>query len=114
MQNYKSLKGLTHTDTEELRDYIEANSNVKHVYMNKAMERLQEINRAKSPARRSNDAELDHQAEMMYANFIYDVHDKIVASTNLTGSDSYEQWIKTIQRNEILEGLEESIVGSDY
>ncbi|MEE6717017.1 hypothetical protein [Schleiferilactobacillus harbinensis] len=101
-------------DTEELRHYIEANSNVKHAYMNKAMEQLQEINRAKSPARRSNDAELDHQAEMMYANFIHDVHDKVVASTNLTGSDSYEQWINTIQRNEILESLEESIVDSDY
>lgn len=101
-------------DTEELRNYIEANSNVKHVYMNKAMEQLQEINRAKSPARRSNDAELDHQAEMMYANFIHDVHDKVAASTNLTGSDSYEQWVNTIQRNEILESLEESIVDSDY
>ncbi|ERL64236.1 hypothetical protein [Schleiferilactobacillus shenzhenensis] len=101
-------------DTDELADYIEQNSNVKTVWMEKVIAHLNEVNDHRAPAKRWNKAIIQHQADRMYDDFINDVHDKIMMAANVKASDSAQTWANTIEQNEILDNLEESIADTEF
>lgn len=101
-------------DVEELQEYIEQNSGIKQAFMDKTLEFLNQVNKAKAPANRQNKEMIQHQADRQYDTFVQQIYDKILAGTPLHSSDSAERWATVIEEAEILDNIEESIVDSDY
>lgn len=93
----------------ELENYLEENSKVKNIFINKAQEFQQEKNRRRQPAKRLNEARINRIVDKMWGQVLENIHDSI--AKQLKGNTSYlgGKWRQFIEDNEILDMLEESM-----
>lgn len=96
-------------EIKELETYLEENSKVKTIFIEKAIEFQQEKNSKKQPAKRLNEAKINRIVDKMWDQVLGNIHDSIMKQ--LKGKTSYlgGKWTQFIEDNEILDMLEESM-----
>ncbi|WP_369901392.1 hypothetical protein [Lactiplantibacillus plantarum] len=99
---------------EQLQEYIANNSQVQNIFMNKAVDYLNGKNKKRQPAKKWNEARIQRQAEKMYAQVIEDLYNKLHRQVKANRFTPAETWIKFINENEVLDGLEESMIELEF
>lgn len=101
-------------EIKELETYLEENSKVKSIFMEKTMEFQQEKNAKKQPAKRLNEAKINRIVDKMWDQVLESIHNSIMKQMN--GNINYlgDKWPQFIEDNEILDMLEESIESIEF
>lgn len=98
---------MTQLNPSELQAYLAQNSQVEHLFMEKALPYLNDKNLKRAPARRYNSAIIQRQADKLYDEFTAQIHGKI--TQQLHGHKDREDWLRFIDSNNLLEELEDSM-----
>ncbi|RRK11747.1 hypothetical protein D1831_01355 [Lactiplantibacillus garii] len=93
-------------DNETLKTYLETNSQVVTIFMDKATAFLNKQNMERLPARRFNDAEINRKAEKMLDDVITKIHDQIQPHTR---EQTPAAWDQFLSENDVLDDLELSM-----
>lgn len=101
-------------EIKELETYLEENSKVKTIFMDKALEFQQEKNAKKQPAKRLNEAKINRIVDKMWDQVLESIHNSIMKQ--MKGNINYlgDKWPQFIEDNEILDMLEESIESIEF
>ncbi|WP_076635635.1 hypothetical protein [Lactiplantibacillus plantarum] len=99
---------------EQLQQYVADNSQVETIFMGKATDYLNGKNKKRQPAKRWNEAMIQRQAEKMYAQVVEDLYNKLHTQVKANRFTPAEKWIKFINENEVLDGLEESMIELEF
>ena len=101
-------------EIKELETYLEENSKVKSIFMEKALELQQEKNAKRQPAKRLNEAKINRIIDKMWDQVLGNIHDSIMRQ--LKGKTSYlgDKWPQFMEDNEILDMLEESMESIEF
>lgn len=94
----------------QLQKFISDNSQVEVIFMQKAFEYLNSKNKKRQPAKRWNEEQITRQAEKMYAQVVEDLYNKLHTQVKANRFTPAEKWIQFINQNEVLDGLEESMI----
>lgn len=101
-------------DTEQLQQYVAENSQVETIFMEKTLAYLNMKNKKRQPAKRWNETRVQRQADKMYAQVIDDLYAKLHTQVKANRFTPASEWIKFIDENEVLDGLEESMMELDF
>lgn len=71
-------------------------------------------NKKHQPAKRWNEAMIQRQAEKMYTQVVEDLYNKLHTKVKANRFTPAEKWIKFINGNEVLDGLEESMIELEF
>lgn len=101
-------------EIKELETYLEENSKVKTIFMEKSLEFQQEKNAKKQPAKRLNDAKINQIIDKMWDQVLENIHESVMKQ--LKGNTSYlgGKWRQYIEDYEILDMLEESMESIEF
>lgn len=99
---------------EQLQQYIADNSQVEAIFMGKAMDYLHGKNKKRQPAKKWNEARIQQQSEKMYAQVVEDLYVQLHTQVQANRFTPADKWIKFINENEVLDGLEESIIELEF
>lgn len=99
---------------EQLQQYVADNSQVETIFMGKSTDYLNGKNKKRQPAKRWNEAMIQRQAEKMYAQVVEDLYNKLHTQVKANRFTPAEKWIKFINENEVLDGLEESMIELEF
>ena len=94
----------------QLQKFISDNSQVEAIFMQKSFEYLNSKNKKRQPAKRWNEEQITRQAEKMYAQVVEDLYNKLHTQVKANRFTPAEKWIQFINQNEVLDGLEESMI----
>ncbi|WP_436697247.1 hypothetical protein [Lactiplantibacillus pentosus] len=97
-------------NTVQLQKFISDNSQVEVIFMQIAFEYLNSKNKKRQPAKRWNEEQITRQAEKMYAQVVEDLYNKLHTQVKANRFTPAEKWIQFINQNEVLDGLEESMI----
>lgn len=104
------IYGGAQMNTVQLQKFISDNSQVEVIFMQKAFEYLNSKNKKRQPAKRWNEEQITRQAEKMYAQVVEDLYNKLHTQVKANRFTPAEKWIQFINQNEVLDGLEESMI----
>lgn len=99
---------------EQLQEYVADNSQVETIFMRKAVDYLNGKNKKRQPAKKWNDARIQRQTEKMYSQVVEDLYNKLHTQVKANRFTPAETWIKFINENDVLDGLEESMVELEF
>lgn len=101
-------------EIKELETYLEENSKVKSIFMEKALEFQQEKNAKKQTAKRLNETKINRIVDKMWDQVLESIHNSIMKQ--MKGNINYlgDKWPQFIEDNEILDMLEESIESIEF
>lgn len=99
---------------EQLQEYVADNSQVETIFMSKAVDYLNGKNKKRQPAKKWNDARIQRQTEKMYSQVVEDLYNKLHTQVKANRFTPAETWIKFINENDVLDGLEESMVELEF
>ncbi|WP_261975748.1 hypothetical protein [Lactiplantibacillus plantarum] len=80
------------------------------IFMQKVLAYLNSKNKKRQPAKRLNEEQITRQAEKMYAQVVEDLYNKLHTQVKANRFTPAEKWIQFINQNEVLDGLEESMI----
>ncbi|KYK51774.1 hypothetical protein AYO51_09670, partial [Lactiplantibacillus plantarum] len=83
---------------------------VEVIFMQKVLAYLNSKNKKRQPAKRLNEEQITRQAEKMYAQVVEDLYNKLHTQVKANRFTPAEKWIQFINQNEVLDGLEESMI----
>lgn len=101
-------------NTEQLQQYVADNSQVETIFMGKATDYLNGKNKKRLAAKRWNEARIQRQAEKMYDQVIESLYNKLHTQVKANRFTPAETWIKFINENDVLDGLEESMIELEF
>lgn len=93
-------------DNATLKAFLENNSQVVTIFMDKATDFLNKQNMERLPARRFNDAEINRKAEKLLDGVIENIHKQIAPHTREQTPAAWEQFLT---ENDVLDDLELSM-----
>lgn len=99
---------------EQLQQYVANNSQVETIFMSKVVDYLNGKNKKRQPAKKWNEARIQRQAEKMYDQVIEDLYNKLHTQVKANRFTPADQWIKFIDKNDVLDGLEESMIELEF
>ncbi|MCD2256195.1 hypothetical protein ACNAN0_05975 [Agrilactobacillus fermenti] len=99
-------------NTAELEQYLDENSDVIKQFRAKCLEFQQEKNHGRQFAKRWNDAKVNRAVDKMVAQFVGSIRDNL--SHAIKGKNDYKSWQLFIDENEVIEGLEESVMNLEF
>ena len=93
----------------ELLEYIDSNSTAIAIFKDKVRTEQEAKNKKRQPAKRWNEAKIEHTVDKFTDDFISNVYDKLYKGMKANRNTSNQKWIAFIETNEILDDLEESV-----
>ncbi|QYY86136.1 hypothetical protein [Pediococcus pentosaceus] len=96
-------------EKNEFEEYLESNSNIKNMFMEKALAYQQEKNKERQVAKRWRDGRVEHEAEMMWQQFFDGVYEKIRSNVK-----KGHKWEVFLEKNEVLDNLEMSVAEMNF
>jgi predicted helicase len=93
----------------EFEEYLENNSNIKDMFMEKALTYQQEKNKERQVAKRWRDGRVEHETEMMWQQFFDGVYEKIRSNVK-----KGHKWEAFLEKNEVLDNLEMSVAEMNF
>lgn len=96
-------------DKQELLEYISENSEAISLFREKALDYLNAKNKRRKPAKKHNEARINREADEMISQLMDSIYAKIKEGVNPNRFTPREDWIKFMEENEVIEGLEDSI-----
>lgn len=82
--------------------------------MGKATDYLNGKNKKRQLAQKWNEARIQRQAEKMYDQVIENLYNKLHTQVKANRFTPASTWIKFINENEVLDGLEESMIELEF
>lgn len=108
------IYGGVQMNTVQLQKFIGDNSQVEAIFMQKALAYLNSKNKKRQPAKRWNEEQITRQAEKMYAQVVENLYGKLHTQVKANRFTPAEKWLKFINENEVLDGMEESMIELDF
>lgn len=99
-------------NTEDLNDYIKANSKSYDIFITKALAYQNTKNASRKLEKRFSEDKVASKAEKMWENIVVNLHDKLNAEKTLKKHPSTD-WIKFMEEHEMLDNFEDSMGSLD-
>ncbi|GAF39378.1 hypothetical protein FC83_GL000652 [Agrilactobacillus composti DSM 18527 = JCM 14202] len=90
-------------NTAEFKSYVQAQSNIETIYLEKVTAKLTEQNEARKERVQLTPYKIQQNAEKLYDGVITDLYQKLQASIK---SDQRDAWITYLSENEVLDNIE--------
>ncbi|MDV3544906.1 hypothetical protein [Leuconostoc falkenbergense] len=95
-------------NTEDLNEYIKANSKAYDIFIEKARVYQNGKNANRKMDKRFSAEKVEKKAQTMWENIVVNLHDKLNAEKTLKKHPSTD-WIKFMEEHEMLDNLEDSM-----
>ena len=96
-------------NTIELASYIQANSQVKDLFLERTCNYLSEKNRARSGKSKWSEARIEKQADQMFDRLVTNVYEKVAPQIKVRFRNNPDSWVHFMTEHDILAQLEESV-----
>lgn len=96
-------------DREEFETYLNANSRVVAIFRSQASAYQHSKNRQRAASKRWSKIAVASAVDKMVNQFVDNVYDKLKANIKENKFQPYESWVRFIETNEVLDGLEDTV-----
>ncbi|WP_288528748.1 hypothetical protein [uncultured Secundilactobacillus sp.] len=96
-------------NTIELASYIQENSQVKDLFLERTCNYLNDKNRARSGKSKWSEARIEKQADQMFDRLVTNVYEKVAPQIKVRFRNNADSWVHFMQEHEIIAQLEELV-----